>query len=47
MAESVRVVERLVGSIRRESLDHVIVMNERHLRRILTHYFDYYHPSPG
>ncbi len=36
-------VERLVGSIRRECLDHVIVLNEWHLRRILTHYFDYYH----
>ena len=28
-------VERLIGSTRRECLDHVIVMNERHLRRIL------------
>jgi len=35
--------ERLVGSIRRECLDHVIVLNERHLKRILTRYFDYYH----
>jgi transposase InsO family protein len=38
-------VERLVGSIRRECLDHVIVLNERHLRRILTAYFAYYHRS--
>jgi len=38
-------VERLVGSIRRECLDHVIVLNERHLRRILTAYFAYYHKS--
>jgi len=36
-------VERLIGSVRRECLDHVIVMNERHLRRILSAYFDYYH----
>jgi putative transposase len=36
-------VERLVGSIRRECLDHVIVLNERHLKRILTCYFDYCH----
>ena len=36
-------VERLIGSIRRECLDHVIVMNERHLRRILASYFRYYH----
>ena len=35
--------ERLVGSIRRESLDHLIVLNEKHLHRILTDYFDYYH----
>jgi transposase InsO family protein len=36
-------VERLVGSIRRECLDHTIVLGERHLKRILTDYFDYYH----
>jgi putative transposase len=36
-------VERLIGSIRRECLDHVIVINERHLRRILASYFGYYH----
>jgi len=36
-------VERLIGSIRRECLDHVIVFNERHLRRILSRYVDYYH----
>ena len=35
--------ERIFGSIRRECLDHVIVLNERHLKRILTDYFDYYH----
>ncbi len=34
--------ERVVGSIRRECLDHVIVLNERHLCRILSDYFDYY-----
>ncbi len=38
-------VERLIGSIRRECLDHVIVINERHLRRILRSYFAYYHKS--
>jgi putative transposase len=36
-------VERLIGSIRRECLDHVIVLHERHLRRLLTGYFHYYH----
>ncbi len=35
-------VERLIGSIRREYLDHVIVFNERHLRRLLRSYFAYY-----
>ena len=34
--------ERLVGTIRRECLDHVIVMGEKHLRKILRSYFDYY-----
>jgi len=38
-------VERLIGSIRRECLDHVIVLNEAHLMRILTSYFEYYHRS--
>jgi transposase InsO family protein len=38
-------VERLVGSVRRECVDHVIVLDERHLRRILTAYFAYYHKS--
>ena len=34
--------ERLVGSIRRECLDHLVVFNERSLRRTLQAYFDYY-----
>ncbi len=38
-------VERLIGSIRRECLDHVVVLGERHLRRILRSYFGYYHRS--
>ena len=33
--------ERLIGSIRRECLDHVIVLGENHLRRILRRYFEY------
>ncbi len=37
--------ERVIGSLRRECLDHVIVLNERHLRRILRSYFEYYHES--
>jgi transposase InsO family protein len=38
-------VERLIGSIRRECLNHVIVLNEAHVRRILASYFAYYHES--
>src|SRR5438876_10998688 len=34
--------ERVIGSIRRECLDHVVVMGERHLREILSKYVDYY-----
>ncbi len=37
--------ERLIGSIRRECLDHVIVLGERQLRRVLGSYFGYYHRS--
>ncbi len=37
--------ERVIGSIRRECLDHMIALNERHLHRILTSYFDHYHNS--
>ena len=36
-------VERMISSIRRECLDHVIVLDERHLKRILRKYVDYYH----
>ena len=38
-------VERVIGSIRRECLDHVIVFHESSLRRILGSYLDYYHRS--
>src|SRR5476649_1388004 len=34
--------ERLIGSIRRECVDHIIVLGETHLRRILKSYADYY-----
>src|SRR3989454_6464369 len=36
-------VERGIGSIRRECLDHVIVLDEKGLRRVLASYFSYYH----
>jgi putative transposase len=38
-------VERVIGSIRRECLDHVIVLSEESLRRTLRSYFSYYHRS--
>ncbi len=38
-------VERVIGSIRRECLDQIVVVNERHLRRVLSQYVDYYHRS--
>jgi putative transposase len=37
------VAERWVGSVRRELLDHVIVLHQRHLRRLLKDYVRYYH----
>ena len=36
-------VERMIGSVRKDCLDYVIVLNEKHLKRILTEYFEYYH----
>ena len=36
-------VERMLGSIRRDCLVHVVVLNERQLKRVLTSYFSYYH----
>ena len=36
-------VERVIGSLRRECLDHIVIFNERHLRRVLSWYVDYYH----
>ena len=48
--------ERLIGSIRRECVDHIVVFGERHLRHVLLSYMDYYNatrrdyclpPDPG
>lgn len=36
---------QLIGSVRRECLNHVIILNERYLRRILSRYLDDYHCS--
>jgi transposase InsO family protein len=38
-------VDRIIGSIRRECLDHVIIFDERHLRDVLSSYFHYYHKT--
>ena len=37
------IAERFVGSCRRDLLDHLIVLNERHLRRLMNEYIRYYH----
>jgi transposase InsO family protein len=37
------VAERWVGNCRRDLLDHVIVLNERHMRRLMKEYVRYYH----
>jgi transposase InsO family protein len=37
------IAERWIGSVRRDLLNHVIVLNERHLRRLLKEYVRYYH----
>ena len=36
-------IERVIGSLRRECLDHVVVLSERHLKPLLRGYFAYYH----
>ncbi len=37
------IAERWVGSVRRDLLNHVIILNQRHLRRLLKEYVRYYH----
>ena len=37
--------ERMVGTLKRECLNHVIVFGERHTRSVLKRYLDYYHGS--
>jgi transposase InsO family protein len=38
-------VERLIGTLRRDCLDHVLIFGERHLRRVLTLYSLYYNET--
>jgi hypothetical protein len=38
-------VERLIGSLRRECLDHLVVFGERHLRHVLRSYAEYYNSA--
>ncbi len=38
-------VERLIGTLRRECLDHVVILNATHLRRLLRDYLIYYHSA--
>ncbi len=38
-------VERFIGSMRRECLDHMVIVNESSLRRQIACYLDYYHDS--
>jgi hypothetical protein len=40
-------VERLIGSVRRECLDHIIIFNERHLHHVLSRYFQYHDTPDG
>jgi putative transposase len=40
--ETNAVAERVIGTLRRECLDQIIPLDERHLRAILTQYVDYY-----
>ena len=39
------ICERVIGTLRRECLDHIIVLNENHLTSVLTEYIDYYNTS--
>ena len=40
-----RFAERLIGSIRRECVDHIVALGEQHLRRLLKSYVSYYNTA--
>jgi transposase InsO family protein len=37
--------ERIIGTLRRELLDHMLILNEQHLRRTLTRYLEHYNTA--
>ncbi|MGB5774050.1 MAG: integrase core domain-containing protein [Sedimenticolaceae bacterium] len=37
-------LERVIGTLRRELFDHVIMLNEWHVKKLISSYLDYYHP---
>ena len=41
------ICERFIGSVRRECLDHMVILNERHLQRIIGEYVDYFNCAPA
>jgi transposase InsO family protein len=44
------ICERIIGTLRRELLDRLLIINEHHLRQVLTEYLEHYNtarPSPG
>ena len=41
----IHTIERLIGTVWRNCLDHVIVLNDRHLYRVPSEYVDYYNES--
>jgi Integrase core domain len=51
MMARLRICERMIGTLRRELLDRLLIVNEHHLRRVLTEYLAYYNtarpPHPG
>ncbi len=40
------ITERWVGSVRQEILDRILIINERHLRKVLTGYETYFNGAP-
>jgi putative transposase len=45
MMARLRICERMIGTLRRELLDRLLIVNEHHLRRVLTEYLAYYNTA--